>query len=143
MMNFVIEANIGAGKSTLVHNIATYLTNICNISVQKFTEPTDLWEKTPEGNLLAMYGADPKTYAFPLQSLIMATMSKQRQNLSSADVRLFERSLDSARFIFQQLLEKDGLITSLESYILNNIYDAIKVSKPRVDGVIYLKVNLN
>ena len=73
-MNFFIEANIGAGKSTLVKNVASILNEVFNISVETFTEPVELWANTPQGNLLAMFGRDPKSYAFSLQTLVMATL---------------------------------------------------------------------
>ena len=82
-----------------------------------FNPSLSKWVNTPAGNVIAMYGADPKSYAFNLQSLIMATMSKQRQNLSSSDVRIFERSIDTARYIFQKLLGQANC-TPLKMYVL-------------------------
>lgn len=141
-MNFYIEANIGAGKSTLVKNVAKKLRDVFAISVQEFLEPTERWENTPQGNILALYGADQKTYAFITQTLIMATFAEQRQNMEyESGVRIFERGLDSARFIFQNLMEEQGLLTPLESYTLNSLYGALKSSQPQADGVIYIKVN--
>ena len=82
---------------------------------------------------------------FSVEAIIGAgksTLAEQRQNLhnASADVLLFERSLNSSKLVFQKTLAEDGSLSNLQSHILDKLYSALTVSSPKMHGIIYLKV---
>ena len=101
-MNFVIEGNIAAGKTTLLYLVEKQLKCQMKHAIEIYPEPISFWEQTPSGNLLNFFGSNPSQYTFLLQTLIMSTMVKVRQSASDNKVNPFERSLDSARFMFQK-----------------------------------------
>ena len=65
-------------------------------------------------------------------------MLKVRQSANVRKVNLFERSLDSAKFIFQKLLEIEGYLSNTDTYALKILYDALKPNMPKIDGIVYL-----
>ena len=139
-MNIVVEASIGVGKTTLLKKLTTLLQETFKIEVSSTPEPIKEWVETPSGNLLALFGSEPQKYAFLTQVLIMATMNYQRQIPPDSKVRIFERSIDSAKNIFQKTLEEKQHLNGLEVYTLEILHKTLQKSKPRTDFIIYLKV---
>ena len=140
-MNFYVEATIGAGKSTLLRNMVEVLKEQHDVVAHAVLEPVNEWVSTPAGNILSLFGADQHGYSFPTQVLIMSTMSSQRANPTMSEVTLYERSLESAKLIFQKTLADDGFLPPLQNHILDKLYIALKPGAPPVDGIIYIKVN--
>ena len=137
-MNLIFEGNIGAGKTTLLNLVEKQLKCQLKDDIEVYPEPISFWEKTPDGNLLDLFGSNPSKYSFVLQTLIMSTMLKVRQSANARKVNLFERSLDSAKFIFQKLLEIEGYLSNTDTYALKILYDALKPNMPKIDGIVYL-----
>ena len=140
-MNFIVEATIGAGKTTLIKNMIQVLLKDHDIDAQAVLEPVNEWVSTPAGNILSLFGADKPLYSFPTQVLIMSTMSAQRTNSDKSEVTLFERSLDSAKLVFQRTLAEEGSISPLQNHILDKLFLALKPGSPTTDGIIYIKVS--
>lgn len=111
-MNFIVEATIGAGKTTLIKNMIQVLLKDHDIDAQAVLEP-----------------------------VIMSTMSAQRTNSDESEVTLFERSLDSAKLVFQRTLAEEGSISPLQNHILDKLFLALKPGSPTSDGIIYIKVS--
>lgn len=141
MMNICVEATIGAGKTTLIKNMIELLPKDYSVEASAVLEPVNEWVSTPAGNILSLFGSDKHAYAFPAQVLIMSTMSSQRTSSFGSEVTLFERSLDSAKHIFQKTLVEEGAISPLQNHILNKLFLALKPASPQMDGIIYIKVS--
>ena len=135
-MNFSIEASIGVGKSTLLKNLRGLLS-----SASYFPEPVDLWCNTKNGNLLKMFSMDQSKYAFPTQTHIMTTLFQQRSCVPNTEIRIYERSLQSAKNVFQEILFEQGYLDQMECHILDNLNSVLDKDMPKIDGVIYLKAS--
>ena len=113
-----------------------------NIQVECFTEPVTEWNKY---NLLSNATRFPSVFAFPLQSLILCTLFKQRaqtaRGASKPGVTLYERSIETGQKVFLELYKEKKKITECESNILTQLYEILtKTNKiPKSDLVIYLR----
>ena len=55
-MNLIFEGNIGAGKTTLLNLVEKQLKFQLKDDIEVYPEPISFWEKTPDGNLLNLFG---------------------------------------------------------------------------------------
>ena len=140
-MNVFVEGNIGAGKTTIISLVEKQLKDVIGKDIQVYPEPIADWEQTPEGNLLDLFRLNPSKYGFVLQTLIMTTLLKHRQFVSVDTVNLFERSLDSAKLVFQKILESERALSPIHTYVLNQLFETMKPIAPTIHGIIYMKVS--
>ena len=140
-MNVTIEASIGVGKSTLLRNLQAKLDIISDLSTAFFPEPVEHWEQTEEGNLLLLFSQDQSKYALATQTHIMTTLHQQRINPPDTDIRIYERSLDSAKHVFQSGLAEQGYPIGMECLILDNLQEVLSKNMPITDKIIYLRAN--
>ena len=93
---FILEGNIGAGKSTFLSLINTYL------PVQIVLEPHTKWQKTGSGeNLLDAFYKDTKRWAYTFQSYAFLTRILEQQEHSKTNTygtQVLERSVYSDRY---------------------------------------------
>lgn len=94
-----IEGNIGAGKSTLLRELQR----------QGYTvrfEPIEQWP-------LKEFYTDPKRWAMTLQLAILKTFS-----YPTRDLVIYERSPQSAMYVFWDMLFDKGIVTEVEDQLL-------------------------
>ena len=139
-MNVTIEASIGVGKSTLLRNLKEILEQ-SEFSTSVFPEPTDSWEKTEKGNLLLMFSKNQGKYAMATQTHIMTTLNQQRANPPDTQLRIYERSLQSAKYVFQSGLAEQGFLNEMECLILDNLHEVLTKNMPITDRIIYLRAD--
>ena len=113
-----IQGNIGSGKSTVVHNLQKDKSLIC------LQEPVDMWAdyKSADGRtILENFYEDRKKYAFPFQMMAFYTRLKNIKNHSkdTNNIIVMERSLETDKRIFAQLLIDDGSIDQISAKIYN------------------------
>ena len=142
-MNVTIEASIGVGKSTLLRNLKEIFENGSELSTSIFPEPTERWEKNEEGNLLLLFSKNKGRYALATQTHIMTTLHQQRINPPNTDIRIYERSLLSAKYVFQAGLAEQGYLDKMECLILDNLQEVLTKNMPITDRIIYLRANPN
>jgi deoxyadenosine/deoxycytidine kinase len=117
-----IEANIGAGKSTVLEKLQTVLDPKYTTCIQ---EPIDYWNKfkepTTQQTILSSFYSDPIKYAFPLQVMIYSSLHKiLEQTIEQTRTTLFrpmiitERSLSSCSNIFTKMLYENKLLNAIE-----------------------------
>ena len=139
-MNISVEAGIALGKTTLIKNLERMVSSKIQVEVEVITEPVKEWRDVAGQDLLKLFAANPKEFAFQTQVHILSTMSRQREIQSTTNsIRIFERSLDASEFIFKPVIYEAGLITELESKILSELYLSLVSRMPHVDDLIYLK----
>ena len=109
--------------------------------IQVYPEPIADWEQTPDGNLLDLLRLNSSKYGFVLQTLIMTTLLKHRQFVSVDTLNLFERSLDSAKLVFQKILESERALSPIHTYVLNQLIETMKPIAPTIHGIIYMMVS--
>ena len=141
-MNVTIEASIGVGKSTLLRNLKEILEQ-SEFSTSVFPEPTDSWEKTEKGNLLLLFSNNQAKYAMATQTHIMTTLNQQRSNPPDTQIRIYERSLQSAKYVFQSGLAEQGFLNEMECLILDNLHEVLNKNMPITDRIIYLRADPN
>jgi len=138
---FVLEGNIGAGKSTFLKIIAKHLP-----SIKIIPEPTDKWQKIGSGNLLELFYKDTARWAYTFQSYafisrVQDILDHQAQ-ASDDEIQFFERSVYCDRFCFAKNCFESGLMNALEWQIYKEWFSWLVESyAPKPDGFIYLRTS--
>lgn len=140
LKSFIIEGNIGAGKSTFLRLLRDQL------PVQIVYEPLDQWQQVAGGqNLLDYFYKDTKRWAYTFQSYAFITrvMEQQKKALQSPfGTQVLERSVYSDRYCFAKNCFDMGTMSPLEWSLYQEWFDWLienYVSKPA--GFIYLRTS--
>ena len=145
-MSFIvsIEGNIGSGKSTLLKELKK-----CGDLNNKFVfvqEPVDEWNNIKDSSgetIIQKFYANQEAYAFSFQ--ILAYITRLRKILDAIEknpdaVIISERSLETDRYVFAQMLYDDGKIREIDwiiyNYWFNSFLDRIKTNL-----IIYIKTS--
>lgn len=140
-----IEGNIGSGKSTLLKNLKTY--NAAGVSDNKFIfvqEPVEEWnnikDKSGESIIQKFY-ANQKDYAFSFQ--IMAYITRLRKLMEVVEknpesIIICERSLETDKYVFAQMLYDDDKIREIDWVIYNYWFNSF-MDKIKTNLIIYMK----
>jgi deoxyadenosine/deoxycytidine kinase len=137
---YIVEGNIGVGKSTFLKLINQHLPKI-NVS----TEPLSNWAKQIYGqSLLENFYKDPKRWAFTLETLAMICRAKDHthEQENNNPNTLMERSIYSGHYCFSINGYENGYFTQIEWGIYNKWADFLlhqKCQPPH--GFIYLKAD--
>lgn len=136
---YILEGNIGAGKSTFLTMLEKQLSFISPL-----LEPVNNWQKQIYGqSLLANFYKDPKRWAFTLETLTMMSRVKNHrieQELPNP-YRVMERSIYSGHYCFAKNGYEQKFMTEVEWNIYMDWFNMLipgKCNPPR--GFIYLKV---
>lgn len=121
MKLFIIEGNIGVGKSFTLNYLKNHFKDRCIV----YDEPVDLWCKS---GLLQYYYENTHNAAFAFQLYAISTMDDQfRQCVENTDHKvevLFKvRSCNSCFNVFSTKLRDDMILNAREFSILKNIYE--------------------
>lgn len=122
-MKIVIEGNIGCGKSSLISEIGK------NLRIPTFLEPINNW------TLINKYYNDIPRWGFTFNLEVLLSLHKWKQNNFDA---IYERSPNSCRHVFFQMLADTGDIIPEEHFIFDNIY---KEMAWKSDATIYIKTD--
>ncbi len=138
--SFIVEGNIGAGKSTFLHMLKQYL------NVQIMLEPHEQWQNVGDGhNLLDLFYKNPTRWAYSFQSYafisrIMMQQAHARTNPYTAQV--LERSVFSDRYCFAFNAYELGYMNPLEWRIYQEWFSwLVETYLPQPDGFIYLRTD--
>ena len=77
------------------------------------------------------------------QTHIMTTLNQQRSNPPDTQIRIYERSLQSAKYVFQSGLAEQGFPNEMECLILDNLHEVLNKNMPITDRIIYLRADPN
>ncbi len=135
---FIVEGNIGAGKSTFCRRINELAPEI-GIAL----EPITNWARADYGSsLLANFYEDTPRWAYTLETLSMIcrardhTREQEQPNIN----RLIERSIYSGYYCFAQNCYEQGNLTKLEWAIYNEWADVmLKETCRPPHGFVYLR----
>jgi deoxyadenosine/deoxycytidine kinase len=135
---FIIEGNIGAGKSTFLKMIKEYL------NLQVVLEPHEQWQKVgDEHNLLDLFYKDPKRWAYTFQSYAFVSRIMNQQAHARTNpymVQLLERSVFSDRYCFAYNAYELGYMNALEWKLYQEWFSwLVDTYMRRPDGFIYLQ----
>ncbi|XP_070356862.1 thymidine kinase 2, mitochondrial isoform X5 [Equus asinus] len=93
-----VEGNIASGKTTCLE----FFSNTADIEV--FMEPVAKWRNVRGHNPLGLMYRDACRWGLTLQTYVQLTMLNQHTRPQTSPVRLMERSIHSARYIFVENL---------------------------------------
>lgn len=129
-----IEGNIASGKTTCLE----YFSKTSNIEV--LTEPVSKWRNVRGHNPLGLMYQDPTRWGITLQTYVQLTMLERHLSAISAPVRMMERSIYSAKYIFVENLYKSGKMPEVDFAVLSEWFDWItqNIAIP-VDLIVYLQ----
>ncbi|XP_072292417.1 thymidine kinase 2, mitochondrial [Eucyclogobius newberryi] len=131
-----IEGNIASGKTTCLE----YFSKTANIEV--LTEPISKWRNVRGHNPLALMYQDPERWGITLQTYIQLTMLDLHQTPISAPVRMMERSLFSAKYIFVENLYRSGNMPEVDFAVLTEWFDWISTNiHIPIDLIVYLQTS--
>ncbi|MCK4651197.1 deoxynucleoside kinase [Candidatus Babeliales bacterium] len=135
---YILEGNIGVGKSTFLEQIKKNLPEI-----QILTEPKDNWTQQIFGqSLLENFYKNPQRWAYTLETLAMICRAKdhiKEQNQKNGNV-LIERSVYSGHYCFAINGHQNGYFTQIEWNIYNKWANFILTNQCKPPkGFIYLK----
>ena len=140
---FVLEGNIGAGKSTFLRILKERL------DVDVVFEPTDRWQSVGSGgNLLDLFYKDTKRWAYTFQSYafitrVEAQLKNYIKNMQSGRghvPQVLERSVYCDRYCFAKNCYESGTLSALEWQIYKEWFSWLVEGYTRKpDGFIYLQ----
>lgn len=140
-----IEGNIGSGKSTLLTNLKEYFKN--DLRVVFLKEPVDEWEKIrdSQGNtMLQKFYGNQSAYAFSFQMMAyisrLAEFKKAVKENPQATIFITERSLDTDKYVFAQMLFHDNKIEDVNYQIYTRWFDVFAQEFP-ISNVVYVKTD--
>ncbi|KAJ8343701.1 hypothetical protein SKAU_G00310300 [Synaphobranchus kaupii] len=129
-----VEGNIASGKTTCLEHFSK--TN----EIEVLTEPISKWRDVQGHNPLALMYQDPSRWGLTLQTYVQLTMLNRHLSTASAPVRMMERSIYSAKYIFVENLYRSGKMPDVDFAVLSEWFDWIiqNIFIP-VDLIVYLQ----
>ena len=137
---YIVEGNIGVGKTTFLNLIRN---NSSNIEV--IEEPKDSWTAKVQGqSLLANFYTDTKRWAYTMETwaMICRVLDHIKVQEDANPYRVMERSIYSGHYCFAQNGYANGVLSELEWTIYLQWVEHLvhkQCKSPR--GFIYLRAN--
>ncbi|XP_070255117.1 thymidine kinase 2, mitochondrial isoform X2 [Myotis yumanensis] len=129
-----VEGNIASGKTTCLE----FFANTTDIEV--IPEPVHKWRDVRGHNPLGLMYRDACRWGLTLQTYVQLTMLEQRTCPQTSPVRLMERSIHSARYIFVENLYRSGKMPEVDYVVLSEWYDwIVRNIDVSVDLIVYLR----
>ncbi len=137
---YIVEGNIGAGKSTFLNLIQTYAPHISVVY-----EPLHNWQSQVYGqSILANFYEDPERWAYTMETLAMACRVQEhlKEQQNSNPFRLMERSIYSGHYVFATNDFHNNFLSEIEWAIYLQWFNFLVSGhcKPP-HGFIYLKTD--
>lgn len=120
-MKVSIEGNIASGKSTLVNRLQQ------TTRVPVFLEPVNNW------TLLDKFYEDQLRWGFTFNTEVLLSMNKWKNNDYNS---IYERSPNSCRYVFTQLMFEDGILTREELDLFDKLFENFSWDQ---DVIIYVR----
>uniref|UniRef100_A0A8C5MIA3 Deoxynucleoside kinase domain-containing protein n=1 Tax=Leptobrachium leishanense TaxID=445787 RepID=A0A8C5MIA3_9ANUR len=131
-----VEGNIASGKTSCLE----YFSNTENLEVLK--EPVDKWRNVQGHNPLALMYQDPFRWGITLQTYVQLTMLDIHTRPSAHPVKMMERSIYSAKYIFVENLYHSGKMPGVDYVVLTEWFEwIVKNIDLSVDLIVYLKTS--
>lgn len=135
---FVIEGNIGSGKSTFLKRLGEKIPNS-----QIILEPVEEWQNIKDENgknVLDYFYTDMKRWCYLFQSMAFITRFNKMKLIDNTKEYIFiERSIFSDRRIFAENCYQQGLMSEIEWKTYLNWHDTMKNLITHKMNFIYLK----
>ncbi|XP_008048847.1 thymidine kinase 2, mitochondrial isoform X2 [Carlito syrichta] len=104
------------------------------------TEPVHKWRNVHGHNPLGLMYDDASRWGLTLQTYVQLTMLEQHMHPQMTPVRLMERSIYSARYIFVENLYRSGKMPAVDYVVLSEWFDwIIRNIDVSIDLIVYLR----
>lgn len=131
-----VEGNIGAGKSHMLE----YFKNEPGVEI--YSEPVKKWQNVHGSNILDLMYQDSKRWGLSFQTYVQLTMLQTHMKKTTQSVKLMERSIFSAKYIFVENLYKNGMMKDVEYHILTEWFNWIVNNLDvNLDLIVYLRTS--
>ncbi|KAG1926697.1 thymidine kinase 2, mitochondrial isoform X1 [Pimephales promelas] len=131
-----LEGNIASGKTTCLE----YFSKTSDVEV--LTEPVSKWRNVQGCNPLGLMYQDPTRWGLTLQTYVQLTMLDRHVKPMSLPIRMLERSIYSAKYIFVENLFKSGKMPEVDFAVLSEWFEwIIKNIAIPVDLIVYLQTS--
>ena len=145
MLLISVEGNIGAGKSTFLERLQHEWPDVTVIM-----EPVGTWmsvKDSSDKSLLDYFYEDKKRWSYTFQTCAFLTRMIDTENVLSSVktdgkpvVIITERSVLTDRYVFADMLRKDGAMNELEYNLYCHWFDRYASGIP-VGGIIHLETD--
>lgn len=134
---FIIEGNIGSGKSTFVRKLAKLK------DTEVILEPVDVWQSITgdDGkNLLQHFYDDMERYSYLFQSMVFKTRLQSLDKPQEKQFRFSERSIWTDKYVFGRACMKDEKMNTLEKNCYSMWFEWLEEKfRPEPTGIIYIR----
>ncbi len=136
---YIVEGNIGAGKSTFLRLLSEHIP-----SLEVVFEPLHNWQGQAYGrSLLEHFYTNPQRWAYTIETLTLLCRFQEHrtQQQHNQKLRIMERSVYSGHYCFAKNSFKNGFLSPLEWSLYNAWFNFLvpqHCSPP--SGFIYLRV---
>uniref|UniRef100_H2ZS56 Thymidine kinase 2 n=1 Tax=Latimeria chalumnae TaxID=7897 RepID=H2ZS56_LATCH len=114
-----VEGNIASGKTTCLE----YFAKTSNTEV--VMEPVSKWRNVRGFNPLGLMYQDPSRWGITLQTYVQLTMLELHTSPAVSPVRVMERSIYSAKYIFVENLYQSGKMAGVDYAVLTEWFEWI------------------
>jgi len=134
-----IEGNIGSGKTTLLNLLKKKYTNIVFLD-----EPVNKWiniNDSNNNNILDNFYKDQKRWSYTFQNFAFITRITEliiNKNKLINKTVISERSIDTDKNVFAELLFDNNHLSELEYNIYNYWFNILSKEVKKVDKIIYV-----
>lgn len=135
---YIVEGNIGAGKSTFLAKLEKHVSSLSVIQ-----EPVETWSKNCSGaSLLENFYQDQKRWTYTLETLTMIYRSQEHIRVQNLPIKykIMERSIYSGHYCFALNGRDHGNFNNIEWNLYNQWVEFLFTQKCRPPrGFIYLQ----
>jgi deoxyadenosine/deoxycytidine kinase len=137
---YIVEGNIGAGKSTFLNLVADKLSHI-NVVL----EPRQYWQNDDgTESLLTKFYHDPTRWAYTMETFTMVCRVKEHliEQQNSNPNRIMERSIYSGNYCFAKNDFDNGFMNPIEWSLYTQWFNLLVINKCKPPlGFIYLQTD--
>ncbi|XP_047645782.1 thymidine kinase 2, mitochondrial isoform X2 [Phacochoerus africanus] len=129
-----VEGNIASGKTTCLE----FFSNTKDVEV--LPEPVPKWRNVRGHNPLGLMYRDACRWGLTLQTYVQLTMLDLHTRAQTLPVRLMERSIHSARYVFVENLYRSGKMPEVDYVVLSEWFDwIVRNIDLSIDLIVYLQ----
>jgi deoxyadenosine/deoxycytidine kinase len=138
MAMYIVEGNIGTGKSTFLRLIEQHISFL-----KVVYEPLHTWQSEGNGeSILRNFYHDPQRWAFTMETVAMASRVHDhiKEQHHPSPYRVLERSIYSGHYCFAKNDYNNGFMNDLEWHMYNDWFTLLVSDKCKPPlGFIYLQ----